>query len=68
MAELTTIEALRHDLQRFEFLDDFAQEAVAEYFACPNSPDCKLDDLNDGTEESVCLPCKVRWLLGKWEG
>lgn len=67
MAALTTVEALRQDLQHFEFLDDFAQEAVADYFACPNSPDCKLDDLNDGTDKSICPACKVRWLLSKWE-
>lgn len=68
MAELTVIQALCHDMEHFEYLEDFQQEAVAEYFECPNSPDCKLDDLNDGTDKSICTACKVRWLLSKWEG
>ena len=63
MAELTVVQALREDLNHFEFLDDFAQEAVADYFACPNSGDCEYD----GANRSVCSACKVKWLLSKWE-
>lgn len=62
--ELTTVQALREDLKRFEYLDDFAQEAIADYFACPNAADCQFD----GVDASPCAACKVRWLLSKWEG
>ena len=71
MAELTVAQALRHDLEHFEHLEDFQQEAVAEYFECPNFKDCELDTAEEATmygKQKICSACKVRWLLSKWEG
>lgn len=57
-------EVISHDLKHFEHLEDFQQEAVADYIACPSSNDCKYD----GYDNSICTECKVRWLLCEWEG
>ena len=70
MAELTVVQALRQDLEHFEYLDDFAQESVADYFECPNLENCELDHsagLSMHEREHVCSMCKVRWLLSRWE-
>lgn len=64
MAELKNWEVLKHDLERFEFLEDFQQEDLADYIACPSSDDCGYD----GIDNSCCAACKVRWLNSKWEG
>ena len=58
---MTNAEVLAHDLKRFEFLEDFQKEALADYIACPNSPDCKYD-------YHYCTECKVKWLESEWEG
>lgn len=71
MSVLTVIQALRHDIEHFEYLEDFEQEAVAEYFECPNLATCELDrsdELTMYSGQQVCAECKVRWLLSKWEG
>lgn len=57
-------EVLKHDLEHFETLEDFQQDAIADYIACPSSNDCKYD----GWDNSVCTECKVRWLKNEWEG
>ena len=57
-------EVIKHDLDHFDFLEDFQQEALADYFACPSSDDCKYD----GVDNSVCTECKVKWLKSNWEG
>lgn len=57
-------EAIKHDIQHFDFLEDFQKEALAEYIACPNSTDCKYD----GGDHSCCAECKVKWLEEEWSG
>lgn len=71
MDELTVVQALRHDLEHFEYLEDFQQESVADYFKCPNLDTCELDRSEELTmygKQQVCAECKVRWLLSKFEG
>ncbi len=65
MAESTlkNWEVLKHDLEYFEHLEDFQQEAVADYIACPSSSSCDYDGYNN----SVCTRCKVSWLKSEWE-
>lgn len=68
---MTTIQALLHDMQHFEHLEDFQQEAVADYFVCPNLKNCELDRDDPMTmyeKQQACSECKVRWLLSEWEG
>ena len=62
---MTNAEVLVHDLKKFEFLEDFQKEALADYIACPNSPDCKYDG---GHDHGCCSECKVKWLESEWEG
>lgn len=62
---LTNADALCADLKNFASLDEEQQEAVADYIACPSSPGCEYDG---GSDRSCCAPCKVKWLLGFWEG
>lgn len=62
---LTNAEALCADLKNFASLDEEQQEAIADYIACPSSPDCEYDG---GHDHSCCAPCKVKWLLSSWEG
>ena len=62
--ELKNWEVLREDLKNFDHLEDFQQEQLADYIACPSSDDCQYD----GVDNSCCTGCKVRWLNSKWEG
>lgn len=56
-------EALKHDLEHFDKLEDFQQEAFADYINCPNVDVCKYDGVNG----SICTECKARWLNSEWE-
>ena len=64
MAERTNAEVLCESLKNFNLQEDFIQESIATYIACPNSDDCEYD----GFDSSCCIPCKVKWLLSRWEG
>ena len=59
---MKNFEVLKHDLEHFEYLEDFQQESLADYIACPSSDDCKYD----GWDNSVCTECKVKWLNSEW--
>jgi hypothetical protein len=59
---MKNFEVLKHDLEHFEYLEDFQQESLADYIACPSSDDCKYD----GWDNSVCTECKVKWLNDEW--
>lgn len=60
---LKTWEVIKHDLERFNKLEDLQQEILADYFACPSSDDCKYD----GYDNSICAECKAKWLNSEWE-
>lgn len=56
-------EVLKADLDIFEYLEDHQKEALADYFACPSSEDCRYDGIDNG----CCAECKVKWLESEWE-
>lgn len=64
MSKLTNAQVLYESLKNFHLQEDFVQEGVADYIACPSSDDCEYD----GVDNSCCAACKVRWLLSEWEG
>ena len=50
-------------LKDFNFKEDFMQEQIAEYIACPKEPyECE----HYGDAYSGCVACKVRWLKERW--
>lgn len=59
---MKNFEVLKHDLENFEHLEDFQQESLADYIACPSVDDCKYD----GWDNSICTKCKVEWLNDEW--
>lgn len=61
--KITVAEAIAQDLMRFEYLEDFQQEYMTEYFDCPNLPNCKWDGTDD---REVCKQCIVEWLQSEW--
>lgn len=61
---LTNAQVLCESLKDFDKQESFIQENIADYIACPSVADCKYD----GIDDSCCAPCKVKWLLSKWEG
>ena len=61
---MKVFEVLRQGLEQFSLLEDYEQESVADYIACPNSYDCKYDG---GHDRSVCTECKIKWLNSEWE-
>lgn len=67
--KLTVAEAIANDLSKFEYLEDFQQEYITEYFDCPNLHACELEDTElEGYHErkAVCARCKIRWLESEW--
>lgn len=65
MNEPTNAEVLIGGLMNFESKEDFIQEEVAEYIACPSASPC---DYDGGSDHSPCMRCKIKWLQSKWEG
>ena len=63
MRELTNAEVLADGLKNFDLQEDFIREGVADYIACPSVEPCNYD----GLDNSCCTPCKVNWLLSRWE-
>lgn len=51
-------------LGEFNHQEDFIQEQIAEYIACPKKPyDCEhYGDIYPG-----CVACKIQWLKARWE-
>lgn len=68
--KVTVAEAIANDLSKFEYLENFQQDYLTEYFDCPNLHDCELENTElEGYHErkAVCLACKVKWLNSEWE-
>ena len=55
--------ALANDLLKFEGLEDFEKQIIADYIDCPSSEDCKYDGGND---HSCCTECKIKYLESEW--
>lgn len=60
----TNAQVLSEGLKDFDRQENFIQEEIADYIACPSMADCKFD----GIDTSCCAPCKVKWLMSNWEG
>lgn len=60
----TNAQVLAELLGDFIFQEDFMQEQIAEYIACPQKPyECE----HYGDNYSGCVACKIRWLKERWE-
>ena len=64
MNERTNAEVIGKALMEFDSLDEGAQESIADYIECCNGPECYFD----GKDTNLCIPCKINWLMQKWEG
>lgn len=60
----TNASVLAELLKNFDFQEDFIQEQIAEFIACPKKPyDCEhYGDIYPG-----CIACKIKWLKARWE-
>jgi hypothetical protein len=65
MSEPTNAKVLADGLKDFALQEDFIQEEIAEYIACPSVSPC---DYAGGSNHDCCTQCKIKWLLSKWEG
>lgn len=56
-------QVLGNELLEFNILEQFVQETIAEYIACPNRDECEYD----GNNNECCVKCKIDWLNSEFE-
>lgn len=56
-------QVLGNELLEFNVLEQFEQETIAEYIACPNCDKCEYD----GVHNECCVKCKTDWLNSEFE-
>lgn len=55
-------EALAHDLNNYNTIEDFQKDSLVDYIACPFVDECDYD----GVHEERCVKCKIKWLESEW--